>query len=205
MEQNRGTKIIAIVALCFAVAGISLAYAAMNTTLTIKGSATMDTAKWSIKFKNLLTDTDGAASFTTNPQITGDITIGDYAVTLTKPGDTVTLTFDVANDGTLDANLDQYTLGALTCESAATPAVEADATTVCGNLSYTLTYTNATTAEQTGTVINAGTAVAKDQKLLAGKSVNLTLTLTYKSDATTLPSDDVNIEIGDTTLYYEQA
>ena len=199
MEKNRGTKIIAIIALCIAVAGISLAYAAMSTTLTIKGSATMDTAKWDIKFTSLNTSKTGAATIETAPQIVGDITIEEYDVTLTKPGDSIVIDFTVSNEGTLDADLSEVVIGTLDCGETT------DGTLVCENLDYTLVYAEDTDAAATGTALTKGTAVADGQKLLQGQSVDMTLTLAYKASATELPADDVEITVGATTLYYEQA
>ena len=41
MERNRQTKVIAIVALCVAVVGLTLGFAAFSNTLTISSSATV--------------------------------------------------------------------------------------------------------------------------------------------------------------------
>lgn len=203
MQNNRNRKIILMIVLCIAVVGITVAYATMTTTLTIKGEAVMDTESWKIKLSNLVLDSAGAGSFTTEPEIVDEVFIENYVARLTKPGDQVIMKFNVDNAGSLDADLSSAVLGNLTCTSAATPAVENDANLVCGNLSYTLVYTDATTQEQTAVAYSAGAEVANGQKLLAGKSVNMTLKLEYTGN--TLPSDNVNITIGDTTLVYNQA
>lgn len=203
MQKERGTRIIAIVALCLAVAGISIAYATMNTTLTIKGNAVMETAKWEIKLDNLQTSTSGAGELTTVPEIVDDIKIETFSAKLTKPGDAIILKFDVQNNGSLDANVSSAILGNLTCASALETPVESDATLVCNNLKYTLTYTNDTTASQTNSVIAAGTNVTANQKLLKNQTVNMTLKLEYTGSS--LPSGNVNITIGDTTILFEQA
>ena len=102
MEKERKIKVLSIAALLVAVLGLTVAFAALSQTLTINGSATVNTASWDIHFKNLSTPTlTGNAAVTTAPTLdTKGTTIGNYALKLTKPGDSVTYTFDVENSGT---------------------------------------------------------------------------------------------------------
>ena len=83
MEKQRGIRTLSIVALFVAVIGLSVAFAAMSRTLQINGTATMDTAKWDIHFKDLTPVVKtGAAVEETAPTInTEDTVIGDYKVT----------------------------------------------------------------------------------------------------------------------------
>lgn len=191
MDKNRQLKVIAIVALCIAVIGLSVAYAAMSTSLKINGTATMNTASWSIKFANLSeVAKTGTANVVTAPTLS-DTHIGDYNVELTKPGDSITYTFDVMNTGTLDAIMSTFTKAAKpTCTGVSTTNATADATIVCNNLSYTLTYTA------------SNEAVKANDTLAAGETKNLTLKLSY--DGNELPSDDVNVSGLDITMIYEQ-
>ena len=53
MEKTRQIKIISLCALLVAVLGLTVAFAALSQTLTINGSATVNTASWDIHFKNL--------------------------------------------------------------------------------------------------------------------------------------------------------
>lgn len=203
MQKDRSTRIIAIIALCLAVAGVSVAFATMSTTLSIKGSAQMQTASWDIKFANLTTQTAGAAELLSEPKITDNIVIEDFNSKLTKPGDSVTLKFDIVNNGSLDADVASVLLGEADCTSALETPNTNDETIVCGNIKMSLVYDEATTAEQTQTAYEAGTAIEAGHKLLNGESVSAKLTLEYTG--TTLPSANVNIEFSDTTILYEQA
>jgi anti-sigma28 factor (negative regulator of flagellin synthesis) len=53
MEKQRRIKILSLSAVIVAVLGLTVAFAALSTTLNIKGSAYLDAAKWGIKFQNL--------------------------------------------------------------------------------------------------------------------------------------------------------
>ena len=141
---------------------------------------------------------EGSAEFVSPPKIINRLLISDFEVKLTKPKDQVSFSFDVVNDGKLDAELTTFVLGKLKCNS---KNIE-DSNIVCDTLKYSLTYTNSTNENQTGIKIKSGTNVSEGHKLLAGESVNLTLTLLY--DGTELPTDNVDIMIGNSILYYEQ-
>ena len=53
MEKERSVKILIISILFMLIAGLTVAFAALSTTLNIKGTAYLDAAKWGIKFENL--------------------------------------------------------------------------------------------------------------------------------------------------------
>ena len=181
MEKERKIKVLSVAALLVAVLGLTVAFAALSQTLTINGSATVNTASWDIHFKNLSSPTlTGAAEVTTAPAIdTKGTTIGDYALKLTKPGDSVTYTFDVENKGTINAKISELVKAAKPTCTGTGAAATADAKIICDGLTYTLTYTD------------GGAAVAKEDTLNANQTKNLTLKLAFESDS--LPADDVSI------------
>ena len=53
MEKERRVKALSLVALLITIVGLTVAFAAMSRTLTINGTATMDTARWNIHFANI--------------------------------------------------------------------------------------------------------------------------------------------------------
>lgn len=206
-ERKRGIKALSIVALFAAVIALTVAFAALSRTLTINGTAEFS-GNWDIHFENLSTVAlTGDASETTAPTIKAHGTTGianteisNYEVKLMKPGDSVTYTFDVVNDGTINAKLGSFTMPTPTCapvavESPAVAATQAEANTLCGDLTYTLTYTE------------GGAAVAADDYLASGATKNMTLTLTYvnKTEEQTIPSNDVAITNLGFNLIYGQA
>lgn len=197
MEKQRSTKIIAIAALIVAITGISVAFAAMSTTLNINGTAEMNTAEWDIHFENLTVETSlGEAGFQTAPTIQSLTTIGNYEAKVTKPGDQVSFTFDVINAGSIDAKLDQLLInsvagGTPTCTGKDATTGVSDATIVCGNLTYSLTY------------VSDDTNVAANNTLAKGTTKRMRVTLKYTGS--TLPANDVEITGLGITLTYAQS
>ncbi len=190
MEKKRVINLLVLAGLVFGIIGITVAFAAIQTTLQITGTATMNTATWGVKFENLSSPAlTGSASVTTAPTL-ADTSIGAFAVEITKPGDAIVYTFDVTNTGSLNAKIGTFTKAANpTCTGTSVTQAEADATTVCSGLTYTLTYTN------------GGATVAANDTLASGQTKNMTLTLSYSGGLT---DDDVNITgLGITIIYIE--
>lgn len=189
MEKRRVINILILAGLMVVIIGITVAFAAIQTTLQINGTATMNPATWDVKFANLSApQLVGDATVETAPTLTST-SIGTYSVVITKPGDSIVYTFDVTNAGTLDAKIGTFTKAVTpTCTGLSVTQAEADATTVCSGLTYTLTYTS------------GGAAVAADDTLAASATKNMTLTLSYTGGD--LPSDDVDITGLDISMIY---
>ena len=217
MEKTRGVRALSIVALVAAVLGLTVAFAAMSRTLTISGTATMDTAKWDIHFEDVngnkyegtdvaltahVTPAPGGATVPTpdTAVISGLNAISGINMTVTKPGDYVYYDFYIVNEGTIDAKITNLTKQLKpTCTSAADPQVAADATLVCGNLTYSFVYLGAGDTE--------GSAVSEDDTLAKANGNTPTkrkvrLKLAY--DGETLPTDDVNLSNMGFSIEYTQ-
>lgn len=199
MEKERGAKVIAIVALLIAVVGLTIGYAAYSTTLTIDGTANVDPATWDIHFAyksgdSLTAAKTGNAVENTAPTL-ASTSISGFDVTLKAPGDSVTYNFLVVNGGTLPASLETFNMGTLTCAPATSSnATTEEATNLCKELKYTLTYGDGSTIT-TGTQLPATTSNQKE----------LVLKLEWPSASTLEISDDIKVTIGTTTLIYNQA
>ena len=198
MEKERGAKVIAVIALLVAVAGLTIGYAAYSSTLTINGTATVDPANWNVKFAytsgdSLTAETTGLATQTTAPTLT-DTAVSGFDVVLRAPGDSITYKFSVKNTGTLDATLGTYTMGTLSCApNAASTISQEDATKLCNELQYTLTYSD-------GSKITTGATLPKESG-----SKDLVLKLVWPESSTLKVTDDVKVTIGTTTFIYNQA
>ena len=119
MEKERRTKALVVVVLLIVVAGLTIAFAALSTTLNINGTAYLDAAKWGIRFENLSSPTKiGSATTTGTAKIeeTKAAEITGINVSLSTPGDKVTYTVDLVNKGTINAKIDKIEKTQLTSE-----------------------------------------------------------------------------------------
>ena len=119
MEKERRTKALVVVVLFIVVAGLTIAFAALSTTLNINGTAYLDAAKWGIRFENLSSPTKiGSATTTGTAKIeeTKAAEITGINVSLSTPGDKVTYTVDLVNKGTINAKIDKIEKTQLTSE-----------------------------------------------------------------------------------------
>ncbi len=122
MEKERKIKIMSLCALLVAVLGLTVAFAALSQTLTINGSATVDTATWSVRFATSDDDLGrlehpkfemyGDGTVDENVTIT-KTSITNVSLSVTKPNDMVTITDFIVNEGTIDAKLVSYELPTL--------------------------------------------------------------------------------------------
>ena len=119
MEKERRTKALVVVVLLIVVAGLTVAFAALSTTLNINGTAYLDAAKWGIKFQNLSEPVSiGTATTTETAKIeeSKSAEITGINVSLSTPGDKVTYTVDLVNEGTINAKIDKIEKTELTSE-----------------------------------------------------------------------------------------
>ncbi len=197
MKSERQTKILSVIAILLAVGGLSIGFAALSQDLTIGGTADVKGSSWDVHFENLQnTATLGDAVVNTAPTIAASTThIGDFDISLTSPLDSVTYTFDVVNDGTFEAKISSLVIPTPTCTGTALDPTQqtADATNVCDNITYTLTYADDTS-------LNVNDVLAAN-----GGTVSMKLTLAYGDvTADLLPSADVNIDNLAITIGYAQ-
>ena len=119
MEKERRTKALVVVVLLIVVAGLTIAFAALSTTLNINGTAYLDAAKWGIRFENLSNPTKiGSATTTGTAKIeeTKAAEITGMNVSLSTPGDKIVYTVDLVNKGTINAKIDNIEKTQLTSE-----------------------------------------------------------------------------------------
>lgn len=205
MKNNRNQRFMILVALLAValVGAIGVAVAAFTQDLKIEGTAVVKGTSWDVHFENLksaqINSSLNTAKENTAPQIDATTTvIKTYDVVLKNDGDAITYTFDVKNDGDIDAKITAIVMNTganLTCNSTGGTASEQNArnTKTCANLNYTLTYAD-------------GTQVKVGDKLAAGAAKTMKLKLEYKLQAgqteADLPDDDVTVsDLGVTVTY----
>ena len=127
------TKNVLLVVLIVGLVSMTVAYAALTQTLTIKSSAKINNTKWDVKIDNFaqaaaqpnLNGETSEATVASGYNTTGT-TIEGVEVTFMKPGDQVKFTFDLVNEGDINAKLTSFTLGAPDADTKVTKSV------VCG-------------------------------------------------------------------------
>ena len=174
MEKERRTKALVVVVLLIVVAGLTIAFAALSTTLNINGTAYLDAAKWEIRFENLSSPTKiGSATTTGTAKIeeTKAAEITGMNVSLSTPGDKVTYTVDLVNKGTINAKIDNIEKTVLTQEQQK-------------YLTFKVTDKD-------------GKEISQDDILSAGETKNLTITIEFIKDLTkeNLPTSTSTISL----------
>ncbi len=161
MEKERRTKALVVVVLLIVIAGLTVAFAALSSSLNIKGTAYLDAAKWGIKFENLSEpESVGTATTTGTAKIeeTKSAEITGINVGLSTPGDKVTYTVDLVNEGTINAKIDKIEKTVLTEEQQK-------------YLTFKVTYKD-------------GTEVSEGDILSKGERKNLIITIEFIKDLT---------------------
>ncbi len=193
--MNNKVQNVLLGVLAIGLIGITVAYAALTQQLKIEGTAKVASSKWDVHFGTVsVGNAQGYATAGTLAK-TGETTIAGDIGTLKAPGDSITYTFDIENAGDINAIIDTVTGGqSFTCTSATKSVADA----VCKDLTYSIKYTdgNATIAK--------GDKLAKATNSSTPTKKNVTLTLTYKSTATTVASEDVTVTADPMTITYVQ-
>lgn len=110
MKKNKQKNIIimAFIALIVSVLSLAIAYTAMSKTAKINKNIDITDARWNVHFDNLESKIYGDAQIIKYPALKNDKTyIGDFSISLTKPGDSVLFTYDVVNSGNLKAKYEK--------------------------------------------------------------------------------------------------
>ena len=142
MNNNKGVYII-IGFLLFTVAGLSIAFAALSTSLNINfGNVTQTRHSWNVHFKPV----SGLAAQETKTSTTGfscgtastssnKLTVTVTNTQLSKPDDKCVWALEIQNEGTIDASLATITAVQPTSKT----CTISGASMICGNVTYKLT------------------------------------------------------------------
>lgn len=202
MRSNKRIKIIALGVLVVSVLGLTVAYASFSSSLNIFGAITAKKAgdSWDVHFEpasgaTLTPILGGKAAVATAPTLT-KTEISGFNITFSAPGDSIEYDFKVVNDGILDATLTSVTIGTLSCAVApGSDATPAEASSLCDDLTMSLTYSPSGTISASDDTTNALPSLAsKDLKLVVSWDPTSVLQLT----------DDVTVTIGTSTFVYTQ-
>lgn len=189
-KENRVRNVVLGV-LAVSLIGLTVAYAQLTQRLNINGTAKSKSNTWDIHFENLKSTVTGNAVLSQDNPLTivsNSTTISGSVGNLSLPGDSIVYTFDIANKGTISAQLSADPI-------ISTPECSSNdangATVVCENVIYTLTYAD-------GSKIKTGDILEKGEK----KAAKLTISL--KNSMSAVPSAEVDITNIAAVLNYNQ-
>ena len=189
-KENRVRNVVLGV-LAVSLIGLTVAYAQLPQRLNINGTAKSKSNTWDIHFENLKSTVTGNAVLSQDNPLTivsNSTTISGSVGNLSLPGDSIVYTFDIANKGTISAQLSADPIIS-TPECSSNDAT--GATVVCENVIYTLTYAD-------GSKIKTGDILEKGEK----KAAKLTISL--KNSMSAVPSAEVDITNIAAVLNYNQ-
>ena len=211
MEKQRNIKILSIVALVLAIAGMSLGFAAFSATLNISSSAsvTPNSSSFYLGFypSNIPSLDDGTISPSTTGGATGNnITVDASSTTITglkanftEPGQTIAYSFYVGNDSEYDAylrainflNVSGQSKNKVCTPGTGTTASLVDAT--CEAITMTV--------EVNGTTANSTTTSISGNSLIKGAFVPVNVTISYAENGARADGP-FTVEFGGISLDY---
>ena len=202
---TRKTLIACLILLVICIIGLSVVYATLSVSLNIDGSGTINASNWDISLSYIKGTKTGSASFTT-PSTSGS-TITNYSVSLTKPGDSVSLFFRVHNNGTLNGEIVSIISNVPNCVSSGGNLTDEEL--ICDNLNidFAYYYSGYNYDVAIGDVINTegGTCLnefgSSDDDF---SSTDIVLTISLDSSMNTVSSSGVTISNLSHELIYTQ-
>ena len=185
------TKNAIIALLIVGLVSMTVAYAALSQTIFINSSAKVlnKSALWNVHFDTPVAGTPvGYASVATGKGLVkaNATTLSGLEVTLRAPGDSMSYTFNVVNDGTINAKIGTNGVSLPDISNISISGVSSDdLALIRSNREFSLVYGTGDT--------KAGQAPAAGDTLASNTSRPMVLTISYKNSATNLPSDDITI------------
>ena len=207
MDRNiKNRRLFTILSLIVALVAVTFAYASLTHTLKIKAFnecindecyyGTGYPIYWKIQFENLSkVSKTGTAVEHVAPRIMYPTRIGDYKVSLSAPGDSVSYAFDVVNEGKLDAMLSSIYMLHPTCIGNSK-----DCYNVLKNIEYKLTYEDGSIPKYGDVLYAKNSGDAKPNR----KRMKLTLAYSSNIKQSEIPAHEVMVDNLDAIMFYVQ-
>ena len=209
MEKSRKSKKAILLILLLVVIALSIGFAAFDSQMFIKSSATVtgDSSSFSVVFSTSKTESKGGT-----PSMTGNATAADefsagvttvegLEAAFTNPGQTATWSMYAYNAGEHDAYLNNIVIGNIT-GTAKQGTTQDKVNSAVEGMSIKVTIgenNNAKTYQVTSDNNTIGS-----HKLAKGEGEKVTITLEYASGSAKADGD-FDVAIGDNKLVYESA
>ena len=212
MERERNTKVIAIIALCVAVVGLSIGFAAFSNNLTINSNAKVspNASDFDVNFSSSNTsELDGVVSGVgTNSATAEDATIDNsdsptitgLKANFTEPGQKVTYSFYAHNAGKYAAYLNNVTYANVSGKTATKVCSAGDGTdatmveAACNGISVSVKVGNDTYTGSMDSITNHSLDLDDYEEVV--------VTIEYASNASRADGD-FEVAFGDITLTYD--
>ena len=215
MEKDRGSRVIAIVALCVAIVGLSIGFAAFTRDLNITFSDSNVNVSGDLDVKFLassdkedtttsITGTLNDATAASTATIENDgLTISNLGATFSDKGQSVEYDFYIYNNSEYDAYLKaveflNYT-GVETNKvcTALTGTTQSLVDSACSDISLTINIAGED-------VLNTKTSNFMSPKITKGETIPVKITIDYNGDenSSLLPNGDFKINFGGIKLNY---
>lgn len=213
MEKDRSTKVIAIVALCIAIVGLSVGFASFSSLLTISSSAQVspNAEDFDVNFSTVDTaETPGNVNgqpsdvSLTTPEIatidnTGDPKITGLKAYFTEPGQSVTYSFFAHNAGKYTAYLKSVSYENVT-DSTLTKVCTAAEGTSAEMVNSACSAINVS-VKIGSELVNGSTPSITKHSLAIGAYEPIEVKIEYASDGTRTDGD-FSVAFGDIALTY---
>ena len=211
MNQRKIYYIIILSAL-FSIAAITLGYAALSNSVTIKGTAAVNTDFGVVLSTTATSNGTGTVTGTPSPSSGGPTaanatlaatTISGLKGTFTASGtaQSVKYSFYSRNTHGVIAYLNSVNIGAITCSAASSGGASSTyVTAACSGITVTVKVGSATYSRTTAT--NGSSTTISSHSLAVGGNEAVEVTIALAAGDQYRPDGAVNVTIGDTTLVY---
>ena len=203
MERSKDYKVFGILCIMVSIIAVSFAYASLTHTLKIKSAVLKASPyqfvdeKWDIVFKNISkAKTTGFAREVVSPSFTSATSVANFEVAFTSPGDSMSYTFDVVNQGTIDAAISAIQSYKPTCVGS-----DKDCKSAKKYIKYKVTYDD-------GSDIKIGDILySPNNEYLGFNSRKIKVTFEYSGDIpkNEIPVKDVLLKGFETVMLFEQS
>ena len=197
MTKIKNNKLLIAIGSLSVITLMAIIYAAFTGQLNINGTANVRDSVWDIHIvesgqlepSNTLSS---SAKVLTKPTVSG-LSISDFNLSLTTPGDYIEYTFHVVNDGDYDATLSDLDKDGVVCTANGSTS-DPEAVKVCNKLEYTLKY-------------EGGADVAEGDTILSKQTQTMVLKIKYQdfNDPSLLPTTNVSISGLGIDISYSQS
>ena len=172
------SKNILIIVLVISLVAITIAYAAFSTRLRISGTASIGQTTWDVAFSSFSTALTPQTTTLNEPNTgeiksvsTTDTSITNLEVDLKKPGDSIVYSFNIVNDGNIDAEL-----------SASSSSKTCTPQSACNDITYTVECRD-----------SSNNVISNGYRIPVNSNITCSLTLLYNTNAQL--QDDVTASV----------